>query len=43
MTSVPAVRSLGWLVNVGIAGCTLGAVFVLWPMVILLARKRGTE
>lgn len=40
-TSVPAVQSLGWLVNIGIVGCTLGAIFVLWPIVILMARKRG--
>ncbi len=42
-TSVPAVQSLGWLMNVGIAGCTLGAIFVLWPIIILMARRRGIQ
>lgn len=39
--SVPAVRSLGILVMVGVAGCTLGAATVLWPIVLMMARKRG--
>ncbi len=41
LTSVPAVRSLGVLVIVGVAGCTLGTLFILWPMVLIIAKRRG--
>ncbi len=41
--SVPAVRSLGILVMVGVAGCTLGAATVLWPIVLMMAKKRGLQ
>ncbi len=40
ITSIPAVRSLGWLVNIGVIGCCLGASFLLWPIVIMIARRR---
>jgi predicted RND superfamily exporter protein len=41
-TSIPAVRSLGVLVIVGVAGCVLGTAFVLWPIVLMVG-KRGTR
>ncbi|HEX8324549.1 MAG TPA: MMPL family transporter [Tepidisphaeraceae bacterium] len=40
-TAVPAVRSLGWLINVGLAACLIAALFVLWPVTLRLALKRG--
>ena len=39
--AVPAVRSLGWLINIGLAACVTAAIFILWPAVIRLAEKRG--
>jgi predicted RND superfamily exporter protein len=41
--SVPAVRSLGWLMNVGLATSVLTTLLVLWPIVFLYSRRRGTE
>ena len=39
--AVPAVRSLGWLINIGLAACLAAAVFILWPTVVGIATKRG--
>ncbi|MDB5327963.1 MAG: hypothetical protein JWM57_3532, partial [Phycisphaerales bacterium] len=39
--AVPAVRSLGWLINIGLASCLAAAILILWPAVIRLAEKRG--
>ncbi|MBC7783617.1 MAG: MMPL family transporter [Burkholderiales bacterium] len=41
--SIPAVRSLGLLVCAGVIGCALGAALVLWPIVILIAWRRGVR
>jgi predicted RND superfamily exporter protein len=30
LTSIPAVRSLGWLINAGVIACMLATLFVLW-------------
>lgn len=39
--AVPAVRSLGWLINIGLMSCLAAAIFVLWPAVLRIAAKRG--
>ena len=41
ITSVPAVRSLGELIIVGVLSCFLGSVFALWPAMILLKGTRS--
>lgn len=33
-TSVPAIRSLGWAVGIGVASCFVGTLFLLAPMLI---------
>ncbi len=33
-TSVPAIRTLGWAVGVGVAACFIGSVFLLAPMLM---------
>lgn len=38
--AVPAVRSLGWLINVGLFACLAATLLVLWPAVLRLAVKR---
>lgn len=38
-TAIPAVRSLGVLVTVGVGACMLATIFVLWPVVIWLQRR----
>ena len=40
-TSVPAVRSLGVLVTVGVGACMLATIFLLWPIVIWQQKRRG--
>jgi predicted RND superfamily exporter protein len=40
--SVPAVRSLGWLMNVGLITSVLATLLILWPIVFLYGRRRGT-
>jgi predicted RND superfamily exporter protein len=39
-TSIPAVQSLGWLINVGVVTCVLGTLLVLWPAMLAAARGR---
>jgi len=34
ITSIPAIKSLGWLVNVGVGSCVLATLFVLWPIIM---------
>ncbi|MGB7158712.1 MAG: MMPL family transporter, partial [Tepidisphaeraceae bacterium] len=42
ITSIPAVRTLGWIVNVGVGTCVLSTLLVLWPaMMLALRRWRG--
>jgi predicted RND superfamily exporter protein len=41
LTSVPAVKSLGWLVNVGIVSCVAGTLFVQWPVMLLMRRRQA--
>ncbi|HSV15907.1 MAG TPA: MMPL family transporter, partial [Tepidisphaeraceae bacterium] len=36
LTSIPAVKSLGWLINVGIISCVAGTLLVQWPVMLLL-------
>jgi predicted RND superfamily exporter protein len=40
ITSVPAVESLGWLINVGVGTCVLGTMLVLWPGMMLAAQRQ---
>lgn len=39
-TSVPAIRSLGWAVGVGVISCLAGTLFLLFPV---LARSKKTQ
>jgi predicted RND superfamily exporter protein len=39
-TSVPAIASLGVAVGVGVAGAFAGTVFLLFPVLVLIARRR---
>jgi predicted RND superfamily exporter protein len=41
ITSVPAVKSLGWLVNVGVISCVAGTLLVQWPVMLLMRRSRA--
>ena len=47
LTSIPAVQSLGWLINVGVGTCVLSTLLVLWPALMLsrqpTVRRRGSE
>jgi predicted RND superfamily exporter protein len=38
-TSVPAIRSLGWAMSVGVATCLFATLFLLAPILILRGRK----
>ncbi|MBC8105958.1 MAG: MMPL family transporter [Anaerolineae bacterium] len=42
ITSIPAVKSLGWLINVGVGSCVLATLFVLWPIIMLSRKARQT-
>ena len=39
ITSIPAVKSLGWLINVGVGSCVLATLFMLWPMMLMHRRR----
>ncbi|CAN5432344.1 hypothetical protein BH09PLA1_BH09PLA1_12520 [soil metagenome] len=41
ITSIPAVSSLGWLINVGVGSCVLATLFVLWPIIMLTRRRHS--
>jgi predicted RND superfamily exporter protein len=41
LTSVPAVRSLGWLIAVGIISCVAGTLLAQWPVMLLLSRPKA--
>ena len=41
LTSIPAVRSLGVAVSVGVIGCAVGALFLLVPLLSPSPRTRG--
>jgi hypothetical protein len=43
LTSVPAVRSLGWLITVGIVSCVAGTLLVQWPVMLLLSRPKAVD
>lgn len=34
ITSIPAIKSLGWLVNIGVSSCVLATLLVLWPIIM---------
>ena len=38
VTSVPAIVSLGWLVNVGVITCVIATVIIQWPVMLLASR-----
>ncbi len=40
-TSVPAIRSLGWAMSVGVATCLFASLFLLAPILILRARSHA--
>jgi predicted RND superfamily exporter protein len=40
-TSIPAVRSLGWAVAVGVAGCVAGTFLLVVPILFLLRDRRA--
>jgi len=40
ITSVPAIKSLGWLVNVGVISCVLATLLVQWPVMLLANKSR---
>src|SRR5204863_3489592 len=40
-TSVPAIRSLGWAVGIGVAACLFATLMLLAPILIALARRRS--
>jgi len=39
--AVPAVRSLGVLVTIGVGACMLATIFILWPVVLWQQRRRS--
>jgi predicted RND superfamily exporter protein len=39
-TSVPAIRSLGWAMSVGVATCLFATLFLLAPVLILLGKRQ---
>lgn len=41
-TSVPAVRSLGWAVGVGVSACIFATLFLLVPLLLRIARVKET-
>lgn len=43
LVAIPAIASLGWLITVGILACLAGTLFVLWPLMFLLARPERTR
>ena len=42
-TSVPAIRSLGWAVGVGVAACLVGTLFLLAPILIARSHRGATK
>lgn len=40
LTSIPAVRSLGWLINAGVIACMLATLFILWTAMMAVLQKR---
>lgn len=38
--TIPAIASLGWLIAVGIVGCLVGTLALVWPAMFLLANHR---
>jgi uncharacterized protein len=42
-TSVPAVRSLGMLIIVGVLSCLTASMTVLWPILFLMSKRDGAS
>lgn len=41
ITSLPAVKMLGWMIIVGITSCLAGTVLLTWPLLLWHRKRRG--
>lgn len=43
ITSIPAVQTLGYIVNIGVGTCVLSTLLTLWPALMLSRKEEGSE
>jgi predicted RND superfamily exporter protein len=43
LTSIPAIRSLGWMINIGVMGGAVATLLILWPLMLVMAPRHFAD